>query len=284
MAVSSPACRKAERSPGFAGVAAYGGSLQQVLKASPLSPPPEREAADASVAEPKPVSDNRSDTAPLAGRKLIRNGEVSIEVRDFESAARQASAIAAMYGGYVSDSQAAGEGTRRHGMITVRVRAAAFEQALGALKALGKVQTEHVGTQDITKAYMDLEARLRVKQDAADRLRDILKNRTARLADVLAAEKELTALVEKIESMEGERRYYDQQVSLSTISAELHEPEAVTRPSAFDPLRQAIRDSVYNLSSSLATFVTGMLYVLPWALVIAALILIVRRLRARRLR
>src|SRR5450631_1452252 len=154
-----PACRKADRSQRFAGVAAYDGSVRLLQKGSPVSPPPpQREAADAAVAEaePKPASDNRPDTASPAGRKLIRNGEVSIEVRDFESAVRQASAIAASYGGYISDSQAAGEGSRRHGMITLRVRAAAFEQALGALKALGKVQTEHVGTQDITKAYMDL--------------------------------------------------------------------------------------------------------------------------------
>ncbi|MEO8189858.1 MAG: DUF4349 domain-containing protein [Acidobacteriota bacterium] len=272
----SGACRKA--SPAAAGVASD--------RFEPAPPPSEvksvlagpRRAVDVSV---------RADSIPAAPArtnpgKLIRNGEISVEVADFEVASRKAAGIAATFGGYVSDSQASGEGSRRRGTVSLRVRADSFERALAALKELGKVQSEHVSTNDITRAYTDLEARLQVKRDAAVRVREILKNRTARLADVLAAEKQLSELVEQIESMEGERRYYDQQVALSTIAAELHEPESVTRPSAFAPLRQALRDSVYNLSASLGTFVTGLLYLLPWAIATAAMLLVVRRVRRRR--
>jgi hypothetical protein len=282
LAACSAACRKTERAQGYAGI--VGGSIPMLQKeVLGASPPAEQVRSANAVVQAEPAVDVPEAHPPgTDARKLIRNGEISIEVHDFESSVRKATAIAAMYGGYVSDTQAAGEGSRRHGTVTIRVRSASFDQALGALKALGKVQTEHVGTEDITKAYTDLETRLRVKHDAAERIRDILKNRTARLSDVLAAEKELTALVEQIETMEGERRFYDQQVALSTISAEIHEPEAVTRPSAFDPLRQALRDSVFSLSSSLATFVTGILYLLPWVIGVAILVAIFRRVRARR--
>lgn len=214
-----------------------------------------------------------------AGRKLIRNGEMSIEVRDFDATARKVTEIAQSFGGYVADSQASGDGGRRSGTMTIRVRADAFDEALKALRALGKVQTEHVGTQDITKAYTDLEARLRVKSDAAERIREILKSRSAKLADVLEAEKQLSALIEQIEVMRGERRFYDQQVALSTISADLHEPEAVARPSAFAPLRTALRNSLSTLSESLAGFVTGTLYVLPWAALLFVLVSLWRRRR-----
>jgi hypothetical protein len=214
-------------------------------------------------------------------RKLIQNGEVSIEVRDFDTAAGKAGEIARSLGGYVADSQAAGEGRRRHGALTVRVPAGSFEKALGELRHLGKVQSEHLGVQDISKAYTDLESRLMVKRDAAGRIREILRNRTAKLSDVLEAEKQLTELVEQIEVMEGERRFYDQQIALSTIKAELHEPESITRPSALEPLREALRDSLYNLSSSLAAFVTGILYVAPWALLIIVLVVLLRRARRR---
>ncbi len=274
--LSSGACRKGSPAAGVASD-----------RFEPAPPPSEAKSVLAGPRRAVEVS-ARAESIPAAPapgtdpRKLIRNGEISVEVADFEAASRKAAGIAATFGGYVSDSQASGEGSRRRGTVSLRVRADAFERALAALKALGKVQSEHVSTNDITRAYTDLDARLQVKREAAVRVREILKNRTARLADVLAAEKQLSELVEQIESMEGERRYYDQQVALSTIAAELHEPESVTRPSAFAPLRQALRDSVYNLSASLGTFVTGLLYLLPWAIAAAATLLVVRRVRRRR--
>ena len=60
-------------------------------------------------------------------------------------------------------------GARQSGTLTVRVPA------------------ENVGTQDVSKAYSDLETRLRVKRDTAHRLREILRTRTARLPDILEA-------------------------------------------------------------------------------------------------
>jgi hypothetical protein len=239
------------------------GGLFQIGKRVPGSPI--RDASDLYVQD--------------AGRKLIRNGEMSIEVRDFDATARKVAEIAQLFGGYVADSQASGDGGRRSGTMTIRVHAGLFDEAVKALRVLGKVQTEHVGTQDITKAYTDLEARLRVKTDAAERIRDILKTKSAKLADVLEAEKQLSALIEQIEVMKGERRFYDQQVALSTIAADLHEPEAVTRASAFAPLRAALRDSLSTLSESLAGFVTGTLYVLPWAALLFLLVSLWRRRR-----
>ena len=182
----------------------------------------------------------------------------------------------------MAESQTSGEGGARRGALTIRVRAANFEEAVKALKILGKLKSEHVATQDITKAYADLETRLRVKRDAAERIREILRHRTSGLAEVLEAERQLSSLIEQIEVMEGERRYYDQQVALSTIAAEIHEPEAVTRPSAFAPLKDAFRNSLHSLSDSLGTFVTVVLYLFPWALSLALLVFLARRIRRRR--
>jgi hypothetical protein len=44
---------------------------------------------------------------------------------------------------------------------------------------------------------------------------------------VLEAERELARVTEEIERMEGERRYYDQQIALSAIVVTLREPEPV---------------------------------------------------------
>ena len=241
-------------------------------------------AANATTAD-KGAAGAPSLQAMLAARKLIRTAQVAIEVRSYEEAAQAVARVAESHGGYLADAQASrGAQDRRRGTLVIRVPAERFAAAYAALKGLGKVETETVSTQDVTKAYADLETRLRVKRDAEGRLREILRTRTARLSDVLEAERELARLLEEIEQTEGERRYYDQQIALSTISATLHEPEAVIRAGALAPLLEALRDSLRVLATSAGALVYLTVLLLPWAAAAAIVWLVVRAVRRKKLR
>ncbi|MBK8572318.1 MAG: DUF4349 domain-containing protein [Holophagaceae bacterium] len=81
--------------------------------------------------------------------------------------------------------------------------------------------SESSNVQDVTKAYSDLETRLRVKREALNRIRELLRTKAGNLKEVLEAEKEISRITEEIEHAEGERRYFDHQISLSTIVVEL---------------------------------------------------------------
>jgi hypothetical protein len=239
-------------------------------------------------ARPAAAPANRGGTDPpslqamLAARKLIRTAQVALEVRSYDEAADQVARVAESHGGYLADAQASrGAQDRRRGTLVIRVPAERFAAAYAALKGLGKVETETVSTQDVTKAYADLETRLRVKRDAEGRLREILRTRTARLSDVLEAERELTRVLEEIEQIEGERRYYDHQIALSTISAALHEPEAVIRAGALAPLLEALRDSLQVLATSVGALIYVVVLALPWSVAAALVWMVVRAARRR---
>ncbi|HTR02897.1 MAG TPA: DUF4349 domain-containing protein [Thermoanaerobaculia bacterium] len=236
-------------------------------------------------------TDSETQTPPgdalegmFAARKLIRTASVTLEVTRYAEAAARVEAIASAHGGYVADAAVARDpGDRDRGTLTLRVRADRFDQALRALEALGKVESANLETRDVGKEYMDLETRLSAKQDAEARLRELLRTKTARLSDVIAAEKELSRVIEERELLEGERRYYDRQVALSTITAEIHEPRAFLRESALSPLTEAFARALPLLSSSVATLVYAFAAVLPWALLALLVWRLVRRLRIRRL-
>ena len=221
--------------------------------------------------------------AAIEGRKLIRTGQVSVEVKDFAAASRQAAAIAERFGGYIASSRSSkDEAGKTSGDLTLRVAAEHLEEAFRDLGALGRVESENVATEDITKAYYDLEGRIRVARDAEGRIREILRNRAAKLSEVLEAEKELTRVVGEIEQMEGERRFYDRQTSLSTITASLHEPQSIARPGSLSPLKQAIHDSAGAVATSVATLIYLVMYGLPWVVVLGFLWLLIRRARRAR--
>jgi hypothetical protein len=219
----------------------------------------------------------------VASRKLIRTGEISIEVASYEKAAQEATRLAESLGGYVADSHStrASDGKER-GTLTLRIPAERFGESLVGVKGLGTVRAQNVSAQDVTKAYTDLETRLRVKRETADRLREILKARTAGLSDILQAERELARVTEEIEQLEGERRFYDQQVALSTLKLELDEPGADAKPSALAPIREALGDALRILSGSAAGIVYLTAVLVPWLLAAWGLWTVIARVARNR--
>jgi hypothetical protein len=232
-----------------------------------------------------PVAAPAAVPAPdaLANLKLIRTGHVTVEVADYRAAAARVEELARAHGGYVAGSQSdAAEGERRQGTLTVRVPAHRFDEVLGGVKAVGKVLTDKVDVQDVTKAYFDLETRLRVKRDTEGRLREILRTRTARLSDVLEAERELARVTEEIEGLEGARRFYDQQVAFATVVVSLQEPRSVVRPSSLAPVREALRESLRLMSLSVAALIYLVVFAAPWAAVLVPAWVAWRAVRRRR--
>jgi hypothetical protein len=231
-----------------------------------------------------------SVTAPglssvFASLKLIRTAAISVEVEKYDRAAEEIVRVAEGFGGYLAEAQVTrGQQDRRSGTLTIRVPSQHFGAALSALKGLGKVKSENVNTQDVTKAYTDLETRLKVKRDTADRLRELLRTRTAGLADVLTAERELARVTEEIEQMEGERRFYDAQVAFSTIALTVFEPQALVEPGVFAPIGRALRDSVQVLTQSLAGLIYVVVAMSPWLAIGYLAWRVVKTVRARRKR
>ena len=143
---------------------------------------------------------------------------------------RRAEEIADSLGGFVAGARStSAAGEKASGTLSLRVPADRFGEALRRVSALGRVRARAIQTQDVSREYFDLETRVRVKRDAEARMREVLRNRPAKLADIVAAEQELTRIVEEIETMEGQRRFYDRQVALATVSVTLFEP-GVARP------------------------------------------------------
>ncbi len=213
--------------------------------------------------------------------KVIRSGELRIQVKDVDAAALRADSSVVQRGGLVANrEQSAGDNGKRSAHLVVRVPADRFADLMQSLKLLGSVKNETVSQQDVTKAYFDVETRLAVKEQSLGRLRQLLATKAARLADVLDVEREMTRVVAEIEELKGERRLYDNRIALSTIDLTVFEEGALAPGPSFT-VGQALRQSIEVLSTSLAWLVYLITFLLPWALVTVLVWWIVRRLRKR---
>jgi glycine cleavage system regulatory protein len=93
------------------------------------------------------------------------------------------------------------------------------------LRGLGELKSQNIRSQDVGRQYYDLESRLRAARTMEERLLKIIKEGKGEIKDLLLAEKELGEWRTKIESYEGEKRYFDNQIGLSTLTVTLTEKE-----------------------------------------------------------
>src|SRR5262249_33838038 len=96
----------------------------------------------------------------------------------------------------------------------------------------GELKSQRIAAQDVSKVYNDTESELRAARAMEGRLLEIIKTGKGDVVDLLKAEKELAVWREKIEKMEGELRYYNNLISLSTLTLTLNERDIKTPTSA----------------------------------------------------
>jgi hypothetical protein len=272
---------------GFVGLLV--GSAACSDKLSPSSDRAEQVAA-ARVAQAPATAGTAAGTAQGAAaatywatQKLIRTADLRVQVKDVPAAVSRADSLARPLGALVADSrQSQHANGAREARLVLRVPSDRFAPILAALRTLGDVKGESMTTQDVTKEYADLETRLAVKEQTVARLRSLFDSRAAKLSDVLEVEQELSRAVTELEQLKGERRYYDQQIAMSTIGLTLFEVESAAGPQIFLPVTSALRTSLDVFARSLGGLIYAISFVLPWALLAAVIWWLLKRFSTRR--
>src|SRR6266567_4287037 len=189
-----------------------------------------RSEAMSYATEPSPAE---TPTAATANRKLIRNATVQLEIVSFDGAVQKITAFASEEHGYVAttSSQKQANGKLR-GEVVVKVLPENLDRLLQKLRGLGELKNQTLGTEDVTKAYFDTDARLKNAHVMEQRLIDMLNVKTGKVADLLQVEKELGRVREEIEKMQGDLKYWDSQVQFATVTIALAEKD-MEEPAAF---------------------------------------------------
>lgn len=268
----------------FSGRGAAGNAPASVA-AAPVAP--EQSAQRARVAPPLPGGAGQAaDTDTSGGPMLIRTANASVEVVNVDSAVVRLRALAARVGGYVTSSTVqAGDYEVRSATLEIKVPAPRFDEALGGLQPLGKVEFVNVAAQDVGEEFTDVTARVANARRLEQRLVELLATRTGKLEDVLAVERELARVREEIERYQGRLRYLGSRVAMSTLTATVHEkgPLAGTTPGQ-NPIAEAFRAAWRNFVGFVAGFIALLGVLVPLAVLAWLAWLAARRLLPRRRR
>ncbi len=231
------------------------------------------------AAPPPPAVPQVGSDSIRPGQMLIRNGFVSVRVDSLEAAMAAVRELATRFGGSIGNvSMSSGEFEVRSATLELRVPSERFDEAMGGLSPLGRVEHRSETVQDVGEEFVDLNARMATSRRLEQRLTDLLANRTGKLEDVLAVERELARVRTEIERTEGRLRYLGARVAMSTISVTVSE----RAPVASQPGRNVIVEAFVGAWRNFVGFVAWFIESLGVFVPVGVLLWLVVRMARRR--
>jgi hypothetical protein len=220
-------------------------------------------------------------TAPAM---VIRTGQAFIEVDKVDPAILKIRQLAAQVGGYITNSSVSGGHDQiRQATLELKIPAPRYDEAVGTLATIGKVETVSSNAQDVGEEFVDVTARVTNSRRLEERLISLLANRTGKLDEVLRVERELARVREEIERYEGRLRYLSARTAMSTLVITVHEPAPILGNSPGEnPIAAALRRAWQNFVGFVAWSIAALGILIPLAVVGLAGWLAYKRFRRTR--
>ena len=210
-------------------------------------------------------------------RKLVRTESLGLIVKTPTETAERIVQIAESAGGFLVTSNTNGGADATTALISIRVPAEKFDEVRAQIRKLSlRVDGESIDAQDVTKQYVDQEARLRNLRAQEQQYLGILR-KAATVKDTLEVSDKLNEVRGAIEERQAEFEALSKQVETVAINITLRaEADAQVFGLNWRPLYQlkiAAReglDGFGEYAASMATFVFYLPTILLWLLTVLA--------------
>ena len=221
--------------------------------------------------------------APSTGlpKMIVRNANIAMTVDDTAATLDKITSAAESVGGYVSDSRVWRDGEQMRASVSLRIPADRLTAALGVIRKLAvRINSETIGSQEVTQEYVDLESQLKNLEAAEVELRALMttiRQNSKKASEVLEMYQQLANIRAQIEQVKGRMRYLSQLAALATVQIDLV-PNALAKPvvePGWQPLvivKNASRSLVEALQTFAAMVIWLGIYVVPMFAIIGIIV------------
>ncbi|MBA3468587.1 MAG: DUF4349 domain-containing protein [Herpetosiphonaceae bacterium] len=161
--------------------------------------------------------------APVAAQRLVIKSatvEAEVEYEQLGAANSRVELMIARLGGYIvsNDDSSSNVSERAYVVITFRVPAAKFDEALRSVEGDGiKILRREISGQDVTEEFTDNESQIRNLEATADRLRTFLE-KAATVTEAIQVNRTLSEYEGQIEVLKGRQKYLSDSAAMSLIA------------------------------------------------------------------
>jgi hypothetical protein len=229
--------------------------------------------APAPTAAPFAPGEDDGSAAVRDDAKIIRTGQLQLQVADVADATAKARAAIGALGGYIGSSQVSREGDQVYATVTYRIPSDRWDEGLEALRGLAEdVLYEQTDAVEVTSQIVDLDARI-INLRASERALQRIAESATRITDVLEVESRLTEVRGEIERLVAQKTNLEDQVGYGTLTVTFGvDVIAVTQAvQRWDPAREVDRASasLVDVLQGLAT--AGIWFAIVWLPILVVL-------------
>ena len=204
-----------------------------------------------------------------AGTKIIKTGQVTIEVSQVPAAIDRVRDIAVSNGGYLSSSNVyTSSNDRKTGYAMIRIPAEKFDTVMQALAPLGKILSRSEQRSDVTEQYVDLTIQNESYHAQLDNYYRIMA-KADKVEDIIKIQAQIDQVTLSLNQVEGRLRYLNSQIDLSTITVNLQEPEPVGGETGYN-IVTAINEGIAGFFGMISAIIVLVFSLIP--LIILAVI------------
>lgn len=253
----------------------------------------EMPSAEESKSEALAGSGTTGSQALPEGRKWVVTVEMSAETEDLDALLTSLDQTIGGLNGYVEDQNVYNGSThasyrRRSASMTVRIPAEDVNSFTAELSGIANVVSQNQRRDDITLTYVSTESRVTALRTEEARLLELME-KAETMSDLLEIESRLTDVRYELERYASQLRVFDNQVDYATIYLSIEEVQKYTpveEPTVLERITGGFTESVEDLWEGLVDLfvwiVVSSPFLVVWALVITAVVLIWKRIFRRR--
>ncbi|WP_312398076.1 DUF4349 domain-containing protein [Chryseobacterium sp.] len=222
---------------------------------------------------------NTNDTI---SKKIIKNGEMTIQVGDTKKAQNQVNEIVKKNNAYIQKEEFRNTDTDENLNSIIRVPHKNFDALTNSFSdGMGSVLSKNISSNDVTEEYTDVSIKLANKKIYLEKYRDMLKS-AATPKDMLEIQENIRELEDEIDISEGRLRFIDDRVNYSTLNLTLYKEKVRSSATSKIGFGSRFGDSFTEGWNSFIAFFLGLTSLWPFFFLIPVVIFFWRKWRNRK--
>lgn len=246
-------------------------------------------------------SGEASGITPEYEQKLIKTVKLNGETKEFDKATGSISSYVDGHDGFIESSETSGRSLSysgnyysRSASYKIRIPAESLDAFLGQVGGVLNIVSTNSNVDNVSAEYYDIVSRLETLEAEKQALTKLYEKADT-IDYMLQVQQRLYDVIEEIESYTTRLKYYDSQVSYSTVYLSISEVVEYTEisgePVTFgERMARAFTESWKDFANGCKNFAVGFVYAVPTLLVLAVIgggiallvIVIVRGAKKRR--
>lgn len=226
-----------------------------------------------------------SENASTSNRKLIKNVNLSVETKEYDSFLTKINTTISELGGYIQNmdvyngSTYRGSRSARNASITARIPAPKLDTFVNTVGEHSNVVSRNESVEDITLSYVDMDSHKRMLEAERDRLLQLL-DQCETIEDMITVEERLTSVRYQIDSMESQLRTYDNLVDYSTVYLNVSEVIDYTvidtvEKTSWERISEGFTESLNDVMNGIKEFCIWFIINLPRFIMFAVIVTVI---------